>query len=79
MRANDNHRLGSGTRLKATDARNLHMPIKAALRKKDKTAKSLHELLKWIGNLNPGLHTKQQMVLDKQPELKDQWFVLLTE
>lgn len=50
-----------------------------ALRKKDKIAESLHELLKWIKDLNPGIHTKQQMVLDKHPELKDQWLVLLTE
>jgi hypothetical protein len=50
-----------------------------ALRKKDKIAKSPHELLKWIKDLNSGLHTKQRMVLDKQPELKAQWLVLLTE
>lgn len=50
-----------------------------ALRKKDTIAKSLHKLLKWIKDLNPWIHTKQQMVLDTYPELKDQWLVLLTE
>jgi hypothetical protein len=43
IKANDNQRLGSGTRLKATGARNLPRPISVALGKKDKIAKSLHD------------------------------------
>jgi hypothetical protein len=43
IRATDNHRLGSGARLKATDARNLPKPIKVALRTRDKVAKSPEE------------------------------------
>jgi hypothetical protein len=40
IRATDNHKLGSGARLKATDARNLSKPVKTALRTKDKVATS---------------------------------------
>jgi hypothetical protein len=39
-RAIDNHRLGSGARLKVTDARNLPKPVKVALRTRDNIAKS---------------------------------------
>jgi hypothetical protein len=50
--------LGSGARLKATDARNLPKPVKMALRTNDKVAKGSDELLKWIKDLKPGLHTE---------------------
>jgi hypothetical protein len=40
VRATDNHRLGSGARLKANDARNLPKPVKVALRVWDKVAQS---------------------------------------
>jgi hypothetical protein len=40
FRAIDNHRLGSGARLKATDARNLPKPVKVALRVRDKVAQT---------------------------------------
>jgi hypothetical protein len=40
IKAIDNYRLESGARLKATDARNLHMPIKVALRIRGKVAQS---------------------------------------
>jgi hypothetical protein len=58
IRAIDNHRLGSGARLKATDARNLPKPIKVALRVRDNVAQTQDELLSWIQHLNPGLHTE---------------------
>jgi hypothetical protein len=64
MRATDNHRLQSGTMLKATDARNLPKPVKVALRTRDKVAQNQEELLKWIADLNLGLHTENQRVLD---------------
>jgi hypothetical protein len=35
IRATENHRLGTGARLKATDARNLPKPVKVALRTRD--------------------------------------------
>jgi hypothetical protein len=44
--------------LKATDTRNLPKLVKVALRKKYKVAKSPDELLKWIKDLSPGLHTE---------------------
>jgi hypothetical protein len=50
--------MGSGARLKAKDARNLPKPVKVALRTRDKVAKTQDELLNWIKNINPGLHTK---------------------
>jgi hypothetical protein len=55
IRAIDNHRLGSGARLKAIDARNLSKPIKVALRVRDTVAQTQDELLSWIQHLNPGL------------------------
>jgi hypothetical protein len=57
IKATDNYRLESGARLKATDARNLPKPVKVTLRIRDKVAQNKEELLKWIKNLNPGLHT----------------------
>jgi hypothetical protein len=48
IRAIDNHRLGSGARLKATDARNIPRPIKVALRVRDNVARTKDELLSWI-------------------------------
>jgi hypothetical protein len=54
----DNHTLQPGARLKATDARNLPKPVKVALRMREKVAQTQDELLKWIKNLNPGLHTE---------------------
>jgi hypothetical protein len=56
IRAIDNHRLGSGAKLKAVDARNLPKPVKVALRTRDRVAQNQDELLRWIKNLNPGLH-----------------------
>jgi hypothetical protein len=79
IRAIGNHRLESGARLKATDARNLPKPIKVALRIGDKVAQSQDELLKWIKNLNPGLHTEHWRILHKQPELKGQRLIMLID
>jgi ribosomal protein S7 len=45
VRATDNHKPGSGSRLKATDARNLPKTVKVALRTRDKVAQSQVELL----------------------------------
>jgi hypothetical protein len=72
IKATDNHRLGSGAKLKATDARNLPKPIKVAIRVRDKVAQTQDELLRWINNLNPGLHTENRRVLGRQSEPKGQ-------
>jgi hypothetical protein len=40
IKAIDNHRLESGSRMKATDARNLPKPVKVALRIRDKVAQN---------------------------------------
>jgi hypothetical protein len=72
IRATDNHRLGSGVRLKATYARNLPKPVKVVLRTRDKVAKSPDKLLKLIKDLNQGLHIEHWRILDKQPEPKGQ-------
>jgi hypothetical protein len=72
----DNHRLGSGARLKATDARNLPKPVKVALRTRNKEAQTQDELLRWIKNLNPGLHAEKWRVLGRQSELKGQRLIL---
>jgi hypothetical protein len=53
----------SGARLKATEARNLPKPVKMAFRVRDKVAHTQDELLKWIKNLNPGLHTEHWRIL----------------
>jgi hypothetical protein len=53
VRAIDNHRLGSGARLKAIDARNLRKPIKVPLRTRDKLDQTQDALVRWIKNLNP--------------------------
>jgi hypothetical protein len=79
IRAIDNHRLGSGARLKATDARNLHKPVKVALRTRDKVSHTQDELLSWIRNLNLGLHTENWRVLARQSEPKCQRFILHTD
>jgi hypothetical protein len=73
------HRLESGTRLKATDARNLPKPVKVALRTRDKVAQNQEEQLKWIADLNPGLHTENWRVLDKQPESRGQRLILFID
>jgi hypothetical protein len=46
IRATYIHRLGSGARLKAMDARNLPKPVQVVLRTKDKVATNSDELLK---------------------------------
>jgi hypothetical protein len=62
--------------LKATDSRNLPMPYKVALRTRDKVAQSRNELLCWIQNLNPALHTENWRVLGRQSEPKGQRLIL---
>lgn len=79
VKAIDNHMLESGARLKATDARNLPKSVKVALRTGDKLAQTNDELLKWIKNLNPGLHTEHWRILNKQLELKGQRLILLID
>lgn len=46
IRSTDNNWLGSGARLKATNARNLPKPANVTLKMKDKVAESPDELLK---------------------------------
>jgi hypothetical protein len=75
----DNHRLESGAWLNATDARNLLKPVKVALRIRDRVAQNQEELLRWIKNLNPGLHTEHWRVLNKQPEPKGLRLILLID
>jgi hypothetical protein len=70
IRAADNHRLGSGARLEAMDAKNLAMLVEVALRMKDKIAKSPDDTLRWIKGLNQGPSTKNWMVLDRLREVK---------
>jgi hypothetical protein len=79
IKAFDNYRLESGARLKATDTRNLPKPVKVALRIRDSIAQNQEELLKWIENLNPGLHTEHWRVLNKQPEPKGLKLILFTD
>jgi hypothetical protein len=79
IKATDSHRLESGARLKATDARKLPKPIKVALRIRDKVAQNQEELLNWIKNLNPGLNTEHWRVLDKQSEPIGQRLVLFID
>jgi hypothetical protein len=70
IKALDKNRLEAGVRLKATDANNLPKPFKVALRIRDRAALNQEELLKWIKNLNPGLHAEHWRVLNKQTEQK---------
>jgi hypothetical protein len=59
------HRLWSLARLKATDARNLSMPVKVTLRIKDKLTKSPDQFLRPMKTSNPGLHTEYWEMLDR--------------
>jgi hypothetical protein len=77
IKATDDHRLESGARLKTNDTRNLPKPV--ALRTRDKAAQNQEELLKWIADLNPGLHTENSRVLDKQSESKGQRLILFID
>jgi hypothetical protein len=72
----NNTRLGSGARLKVTDARNLPKPVKVVLRTRDNVAQIQDELLSCIKNLNPGLHTENWRVLGRQSEPKGQRLIL---
>jgi hypothetical protein len=76
VKAIDNHRLGTGARVKVTVARNLPKPVKIALRTRDNIAQTQDKLLTWIKNLNPRLSTEHWKVLDKQSELKGQRLIL---
>jgi hypothetical protein len=76
VRAIDNHKLRSGARLKPIYARNLPKTIKVALRTRDKVAQTQNELLIWNTNLNPGLHTENWRILDKQSDPKGQRLIL---
>jgi hypothetical protein len=76
VKATDNHRLGTGARLKITDARNLPKPVKVALRTRDKVSQTQDELIMWIKNLNPGLNTEHWKILDRQSEPTGQRIIL---
>ncbi|PNF26441.1 hypothetical protein B7P43_G16453 [Cryptotermes secundus] len=78
-KAIDNQRLESGARLKATEARNLPKPVKVALHTRDKVVQNQEELLKWIADLNPGLHTENWRVLNRQSESKGQRLILFID
>jgi hypothetical protein len=79
IRTIDNHGLGSGGRLKATETKKIPKPVKVALRVKKNFARNPDELLQWIKQLNPGLHTEYWRALDKQPEPKGQRLILLID
>jgi hypothetical protein len=68
--------LGSGARLKATDARNLPRPVKVALRTREKVVHTQDELQRWIKNLNQRLHTENWRILNKQSGPKGQRIIL---
>jgi hypothetical protein len=76
VKAIDNHRLGTGAKLKVTGARNLPKPVKVALRTRDKVIQTQDELLTWIKNLNPGLNIEHWKVLDRHCEPKGQRLLL---
>jgi hypothetical protein len=65
IKATDNHRWGSGGRLKVADTTNLPNPVKVALRMKNKVAKCF-DVLRWIRDLDP----EHCSVLEGLPELK---------
>jgi hypothetical protein len=73
------NRLESGARLKATDSRSLPMPVKVALRTRDKIAQTQDELQKWIKILNSGLDTEHWRILDKQSEPNSRRLLLLID
>jgi hypothetical protein len=50
-----------------------------ALRIRDRVTQYQEELLKWIKNLNPGLHTEHWRVLNKQPEPKGLRLILFID
>jgi hypothetical protein len=66
IKAINNHRLESGGKLKATEGKNLPEPDKVALWVKENVARKQEELLQWIEQLIPGLHTEYWRALDKQ-------------
>jgi hypothetical protein len=58
--------LKSGTRLKATDVRNLPKPVKMTLRTRDRIAQNQEELMKRIADLNPELRNENWRVLESE-------------
>jgi hypothetical protein len=52
------------------------MPVKVAFRPRDNAAQTQDELLRWIKNPNPGLHTENWKILEKQSESKGQRLIL---
>jgi hypothetical protein len=65
--------------LTATDAKDIPKPVIMAFRTRVNQSKDTGELLHWIQDLNPGLHTEYWRVLDEQPEPKDQCLILLVD
>jgi hypothetical protein len=76
IKAIDNHRVGTGARLKFADARNLTELVKVGLWMRDNFAQTQDELLTSVKNLNPGLNTEHWKVLDRQSEPKGQRLIL---
>lgn len=59
--------------VKATDTKDLLRPVKMILRTWDKQSKDTNELLQWVQDINPELHTEYYWTaLDGQPESKGQ-------
>jgi hypothetical protein len=52
------------------------MPVKVAIRTRDKVAQTQVKLLGWFKNLNPGLHMENWKVLVRQSEPKGQRLIL---
>jgi hypothetical protein len=64
-------------KLKATDTKLLHKPVKMTPRIREKVSSGPDELLQWIKNLNPGLHLENWQVLNSKNELTGWRLILL--
>jgi hypothetical protein len=63
----------------ATEAKNLPKLVMVALRVLENIAENPEELLQWIKQLNPGLHTEYRGALDRQSEPKGPRLILLID
>jgi len=64
-------------KLKATDIKHLHKPVKMTPRMREKVSSGPNKLLQWIKSLNPSLHMENWQVLDSKNEPTDWGLVLL--
>jgi hypothetical protein len=78
MAHQDHRQPGAGIRRQA-EAKNLPKSVQVALWVKENVARNQEELLQWIKQLIPGLHTEYWRAFDKQPEPKGQRPILLID